>query len=196
MDRDWRESERKSKRQKKKKQEVFGQGWITRGEGGRGKVPQEGSITLLCLIGIHLPRCLSTWWNDVCMTLVRAGGNVKHTLTQHTQTGPGSGGLQQEIPLQPFCWLRPPSENGVRKNVMYMVSVLFGVWLGQHLRKPLLYGHEGTGFRIESCNIIKTNKQVNKAKSFFCRTVITAKKTHPLVLTLIHLGCSYLIFFE
>ena len=31
-------------------------------------------------------------------TLVRAGSNVKHT-----QTSPGSGGLRQEIPSQPFC---------------------------------------------------------------------------------------------
>lgn len=58
-----RESERvreKSKRQEKK-QEASRQGWIMRGkrEGERGKVPQEGNISYICLFGIHLPCCLS-----------------------------------------------------------------------------------------------------------------------------------------
>ena len=135
VDRDKRE--RKSKRQKDK-QEVFSDGlWGERG--GHWKDPLGGaSITLRCLIGVQ-PLILCPRQNDLYITLVGAGGNVRqthtHTHTQththththtHTQTGLGSSGLRQEIPLQPFCWLRPLSENRVRKNVMYMVSELFG----------------------------------------------------------------------
>lgn len=166
----WQYWNRRESKRQEEKQEEFGQGWITRGrERGGVIVRREVFLSPVWSASSSNPLSVCPWWNDLYMTLVRGGGNAKHT---HMQLGTGSGGLRQEIPLQPFCWLRPQSGNRVRKNVMYMVSVLFGVQLGQHMHKTLSLGAEGVSFGIweQNYDYYWTNKQVNMGTSlrWFC----------------------------
>lgn len=165
-------------------------------KGERGKVPQEGSIFYICLFGIHFPCCLSEGWM-VCtwwwwkLEVMESTHTQKKTTKKHkpTQTGSGSSGLQQEIPLQLFCWLRPPSE---KECNVYGVCVIWGLVRAAFAQAITLQLWETPVSKWS--NTSKSNKQGVTLLTCNC----SQNKNTSINVTShdFHLGCQSHIFLE